>query len=111
MKKITIIARDEDNKIKKLIEDMKSRGNGGHTFSVYVEPGKHQKAILWDGDGSDSISSVQVEDFFNKGELKDMMRAVTRYESRPKPMPVFAESKSQPDCTEANKCDTVEVRK
>lgn len=77
MKKITIIARDEDNKIEKMMEDIKGRGNCGHTFSITIE----NKGFVWDGDGSDNIKSVQVEDFFTVGELKDHIRAVTRYEN------------------------------
>lgn len=78
MKKITIIARDDDNRLLKILNDIKSRGNNGHTFTIDIEGTKH----LWDGDGSDKINYVMSEEYFTKGELMDIIRHVTRYEKR-----------------------------
>ena len=59
MQTISIRCRDRDNKLKKLLEEIKARGNTGHSFDIVVEPDtKDAKTIGWDGDGSDYIESI-----------------------------------------------------
>ena len=78
MKKITIIATDEDNKLNKILKEIASRGNGGHSYSIIIE----DKAFFWDGDGSDRINSIQCEEFFTKYDLRDMIRREIRSKER-----------------------------
>lgn len=100
MKKITIIARDEENKIEKIIEEIRKRGNCGHSFNIIVE----DKAFFWDGDGSDRINSIQEEEFFTSYELKDMIRLNTNRLQEGYKKEVQQESASFiPDCDTCEK--------
>lgn len=64
-KKITIIARDSDNTLVDILTHIKEAGNMGHSFDVIVDPEAKpgKKTYNWDGDGSDTIKSIDVEDF------------------------------------------------
>lgn len=56
-----IDCRDNDKNILNLIRMIKKNGNGGHSFSIVVDPdsnGKSDMTIFWDGDGSDRINSI-----------------------------------------------------
>jgi sulfatase maturation enzyme AslB (radical SAM superfamily) len=57
---LTVVARDEDKHLQDLLEYLKSNGNGGHSFSIVVDPGdaEKEKKFFWDGDGSDRIESI-----------------------------------------------------
>jgi len=46
-----------------LIEYIKSNGNTGHSFSIIVDPDDKDanESFGWDGDGSDSIGDIKVE--------------------------------------------------
>ena len=58
-KKITIICKDYDGTLEKLLQCIKSVGNTGHGFPIVVDD--HDK-FYWDGDGSDTIREIKVED-------------------------------------------------
>lgn len=65
LKVITITARDLDDSLENLLEHIKVNGNGGHSFSIDVDPdgGKDQRQkFYWDGDGADYIKSVEVDE-------------------------------------------------
>lgn len=58
-KKITVECRDDDNSLELLLNEIKSRGNVGHSFTIILDPGSDdQKQIFWDGDGSDYIKNI-----------------------------------------------------
>jgi hypothetical protein len=55
-----IVCRDTEGALKALIEYIKENGNTGHSFSIVVDPGdEREKSFGWDGDGSDSIESIE----------------------------------------------------
>lgn len=60
--KITINAYDSEGSLAKLIHAIQDAGNGGHSFSIVVDPdGDEPISIGWDGDGSDKIHSIEVD--------------------------------------------------
>ena len=64
-KTITIIARDQENELVDLLEYIKNNGNTGHSFSIIVDPDgdkTQKKEFFWDGDGSDFIKSIKVDE-------------------------------------------------
>lgn len=63
-KKITIVARDQGNVLEKLLQHIKKIGNIGHSFSIIVDPNNKDTKLEtgWDGDGSDRIRDIKVED-------------------------------------------------
>lgn len=57
---VTIKCRDHDGVIKKLIDHIGKCGNGGHFFSIIVDPeGDDTETFGWDGDGAAYIKSVE----------------------------------------------------
>jgi len=63
MKTITVVCKDLDNSLEDLLNHIKTAGNVGHSFSIIVDPGDrdYEKKFGWDGDGSDHIESIKVE--------------------------------------------------
>ena len=58
-----VICDDQDGKLKALIEYIGKNGNGGHSFSIVVDPdmpGEGRKVFDWDGDGNDRIYEVNI---------------------------------------------------
>ncbi len=61
-KTIKITCRDNDDTLEKLLKYIKSVGNMGHTFMIVVDPqAKGGEKFEWDGDGSDAIFEIEVE--------------------------------------------------
>jgi hypothetical protein len=71
-KRITIECNDPDNSLVNLLKYIQQNGNGGHSFSIVVDPGDKgfatangrtggEKKFFFDGDGSDHIGSVSEE--------------------------------------------------
>lgn len=59
--RITILCRDADGTLAKLLEAIKKAGNVGHSFSIVVDPGdEREEKFFWDGDGADSIQDISV---------------------------------------------------
>lgn len=60
---ITIKANDPDGKLTQILEEIKNRGNVGHSFSILVDPDAEDggASFGWDGDGSDSIEEISVD--------------------------------------------------
>ena len=59
-----VYCRDSEQSIKKLIEYIGKNGNTGHSFSIVVDPDgddDQKKMFGWDGDGSDYIDRVEIE--------------------------------------------------
>lgn len=57
--KYEIICCDVEGELKKLIEYIAENGNGGHSFSIVVDPGdENERKFYWDGDGGDYLKSV-----------------------------------------------------
>ena len=57
--KYEILCRDVEGQLKELIEYIGENGNGGHSFSIVVDPGdENEKKFFWDGDGGDFLKSV-----------------------------------------------------
>lgn len=52
---------DVEGQLKKLIEYIAENGNGGHSFSIVVDPGdsENERKFFWDGDGGDYIEGVK----------------------------------------------------
>ena len=62
--------------LRALVEYIKENGNTGHSFTITVDPddAELKKDFGWDGDGADSIESVDVEiitDEIEDGEEED----------------------------------------
>jgi hypothetical protein len=51
----TVTATDPDNTLKRLLDAIKTAGNGGHSFSIIVD---ENEEFFWDGDGCDSIREI-----------------------------------------------------
>jgi recombination protein RecA len=63
-KVITVTCRDTENSLEELLKYIQQNGNGGHSFSIVVDPDgdKDQKKTFgWDGDGSDRIFDISSE--------------------------------------------------
>jgi hypothetical protein len=60
---ITLKVRDNENRLKDLLEYIKGIGNIGHSFSIIVDPddSDYKKEFFWDGDGSDYIKDIKEE--------------------------------------------------
>ena len=60
--KIYIECVDSENQLKQLITYLALNGNGGHSFTITVDPGdEREKKFYWDGDGSDRIIEMNGE--------------------------------------------------
>ena len=61
--KLTVTARDPEGTLAKLLTHIKKAGNGGHSFTIHVDPGDNQydQKFYWDGDGADSIVDIKTE--------------------------------------------------
>ena len=59
---ITIIAKDPDGQLKKLLEAIKSTANPGHSFPVVLDPddSENKKEFYFDGDGAFYIDKIEV---------------------------------------------------
>lgn len=58
-KKIIVVeCCDQDNNLENLLNYIKKNGNGGHSFTIVVDPDMKEstKRFSWDGDGSDRIN-------------------------------------------------------
>jgi len=63
VKTIVIKCNDQDNTLEDLLNYIKTNGNCGHSFSIVVDPkSPSMKTFGWDGDGSDSIKSINCEE-------------------------------------------------
>ena len=62
-KKIIIECRDYDDKLEDLLNKIKDTGNVGHSFDIIVDPDNSEtkESFGWDGDGSDYIISIKIE--------------------------------------------------
>ena len=62
LEEITYVVKckDWDGNLKRLIDYIGENGNTGHSFSIVVDPGdEREKTFGWDGDGTDTIISVE----------------------------------------------------
>lgn len=61
-KTITVKCRDSNNTILKILNYLEEVGNLGHSFLIILDPEDQEskKVLLWDGDGSDYIESIEV---------------------------------------------------
>lgn len=60
--KIYIEVRDLDNSLEKFLEELKTRANVGHSFSVLMDEESDQSIkIFFDGDGSFFVKNIEVE--------------------------------------------------
>lgn len=58
-KEYAVTCRDIDGTLRKLLEYIMRNGNGGHSFSIIVDPGdEREEKFFWDGDGNDHIYDV-----------------------------------------------------
>ena len=55
-----IECKDGEHELKNLISYIGKIGNGGHSFSIIVDPGskEHERHFSWDGDGPDRINAI-----------------------------------------------------
>jgi len=63
---ITVTVRKgSGEKMKEILECIKGVGNGGHTFSIVIDPEEKEKlserTFEWDGDGQDRIENVELK--------------------------------------------------
>lgn len=71
---ITVVARDGEGTLKKLLNAIAAAGNGGHSFSIVVDPEGDNggETFGWDGDGNDRIVSVTDDsEGYEEGEEED----------------------------------------
>lgn len=69
-KKITVYVNDPENTISELLNTIKTIGNSGHGFDIIVDPELKPEndedgiktQFYWDGDGSDHIKEIEVEE-------------------------------------------------
>jgi len=59
--RISIVCRDQENSLYKLLEYIRRIGNQGHSFDIVVDPDNSEckQNFSWDGDGSDKIFSIE----------------------------------------------------
>lgn len=66
-KKIIITARDEENNLENLINYIKQNTDPGHCSTIIIDATRTtkegKKTFEIDGDGSDKIYSIEVEDY------------------------------------------------
>lgn len=61
LKTITVVCRDNDDTLERLLNHIKQIGNVGHSFSIIIDPeGDNTEKFGWDGDGSDYIKEIKV---------------------------------------------------
>ncbi len=60
--KIELLANDSNGQLVKLLNYIRHNGNGGHTFTIIVDPDlkENTRKFGWDGDGSDRIDKITV---------------------------------------------------
>lgn len=58
---ITIECVDCEDSLEEIINEIKNRGNVGHSFSIVIDPDdRNRKTLGWDGDGGDYIGDIKV---------------------------------------------------
>ena len=64
MKRVVMYIKDRDNTIEELLKYIKKLTDDGHGFTVdvYIEDKEYHKHFYIDGDGSDKIRDLTVED-------------------------------------------------
>ena len=82
MKKITLVVRDGEGTLESMLETIKGIGNGGHSFNIVVDPEVKEKlserTFYWDGDGSDSIKSIDCETIIDESKQKNIIIGKTK---------------------------------
>lgn len=63
-KDIHLVVSDSEGSIRKLIETIQDYTQMGHSFEVVVDPGDsdYEKSFYIDGDGSDKIEDIDIEE-------------------------------------------------
>lgn len=72
-KEIEIKCRDANGNLQALLNYIATLGNIGHTFTIIVDPSNemHRKKFEFDGDGSDTIYKIEIEDYYEGGDKDD----------------------------------------
>ena len=60
-KLITVLVRDQDDQLEKMIEYIRNKANPGHSFPVIVDPNdsEYRKEFFFDGDGAFFIKKIK----------------------------------------------------
>ncbi len=82
-KKITVYVNDPENTISELLNTIKTIGNSGHGFDIIVDPELKSEndedgiktEFYWDGDGSDKIKGIEVEEIDDAAVHEDQVPA------------------------------------
>jgi len=63
-KLISVLVRDQDDSLEKMIEYIRDKSNPGHSFPVIVDPkdSEYRKEFFFDGDGSFFIKKIKVKE-------------------------------------------------
>lgn len=66
---IELNANDPDRRLANLLNYIRHNGNGGHSFTIIVDPDlrENTKRFSWDGDGGDRINEIKVNGSLLKG--------------------------------------------
>lgn len=60
------VRKGSGEKMKEILECIKGVGNGGHTFTIVIDPDEKEKlserTFEWDGDGSDRVGDVTLKE-------------------------------------------------
>ena len=63
---IVKVRKGSGENMKNIIECIKGCGNGGHSYSIVIDPnekeGLSDRTFGWDGDGSDYVESVELKE-------------------------------------------------
>lgn len=62
-KKITLVVNDSQGELEKILTYLKSTGSAGHSHSIIMDADeKNSEKYFWDGDGSDKIYDMKIEE-------------------------------------------------
>lgn len=59
---ITIECKDIDGTLEKILNHLKEKGNQGSSFGIDMNEGEDKEHFMWDGDGTDHIYDIKVEE-------------------------------------------------
>lgn len=63
---IVKVRKGSGKNMKEIIECIKDCGNGGHSYSIVIDPDEKERlserTFGWDGDGSDYVESVELKE-------------------------------------------------
>lgn len=62
-KHIVLTVCDSEGSIEKMLQEISSVLQSGHSFNVVIDPGDYNKSFFLDGDGCDKIYDITVDKY------------------------------------------------